>query len=264
MRAGNARGAPWARVPDELRAFESRAQTGAARLDSRGAVGADPSAMQPPELHGVLTYRAFPHGEWVRIHLFANGNGRTARLAREPVRRVAGPDLPWPERHLAVRTCGLEVHTLHAPLSSKEGRAKVHTLEALYAALADSTADGPTRVLAGDLNTPRYESRDGEIVTFARDREGRLRPELGERHDRAELLLIRELTRGGWRDAFRALHGYGRRDRSWAWRTGVGYRLDHIVVSPGLEPVECEYVHEWREEGLSDHSGLWARLAARG
>jgi exonuclease III len=195
-----------------------------------------------------------------------SGSRRFAVLvaAREPVRRVAGPELPWSERHLAVVTCGLEVHTLHAPLSSKEGRAKVHTLEALYAALADSAADRPPRVLAGDLNTPRYESRDGEIVTFARDRKGRLRPELGERHDRAELLLIHELTRHGWRDAFRALHGYGRRDRSWTWRSGFGWRLDHIVVSPGLEPVECEYVHDWREDGLSDHSAMWARLAAGG
>ena len=192
----------------------------------------------------------------------ATGSRRFAVLvaAREPLRRVAAPELPWSERHLAVETAGLEVHTLHAPLSSKEDLAKVRTLEALFAALANESDDRPPRVLAGDLNTPRYESREGEIVTFARDRQGRLRPELGERHDRAELLLIHELTRHGWRDAFRALHGYGRRDRSWAWRTGYGWRLDHILVSPGLEPVDCDYVHEWREQGLSDHSAMWARL----
>jgi exonuclease III len=179
----------------------------------------------------------------------------------EPVRPVAGPQLPWSERHLAARTAGVEVHTLHAPLSSKDDLVKVRTLEALYAALA--AADGVPRVLAGDLNTPRYESRDGEIVTFARDRKGRLREELGERHDRAELLLIDELTRHGWRDAFRALHGYARRDRSWAMRTGFGYRLDHIMVSPELEPVEADYVHDWRTERLSDHSAMWARFEPR-
>jgi hypothetical protein len=32
----------------------------------------------------------------------------------------------------------------------------------------------------------------------------------------------------------------------------------------GLEPVECECVHDWRENGLSDHSAMWARLAAGG
>jgi len=34
---------------------------------------------------------------------------------------------------------------------------------------------GVPRLLAGDLNTPRYESREVEIVTFARDRKGRIR-----------------------------------------------------------------------------------------
>jgi exonuclease III len=188
------------------------------------------------------------------------GSRRFAVLVagREPVEPITAPELPWSERHLAARTAGIEVHTLHAPLSSKDDLVKVRTLEALFAALA--TDDGTPRLLAGDLNTPRYESREGELVTFARDRKGRLREELGERHDRAELLLIDELTRHGWRDAFRALHGYARRDRSWAMRTGFGYRLDHIMVSPELEPVEADYVHEWREERLSDHSAMWARL----
>lgn len=44
------------------------------------AVGADPSTMAPQELHGVLTFCALLHGNWVRIHPFANGNGRTARV----------------------------------------------------------------------------------------------------------------------------------------------------------------------------------------
>ena len=185
--------------------------------------------------------------------------------SREPLREMGSLELPWPERHLRATTsiagADVEVHTLHAPLSSKEGQAKVHTLEAVYAALtAPGDRGGRGRILAGDLNTPRYESREGEIVTFARDRNGRLRDELGERHDRAELLLIDELVRRGWHDAFRALHGYSRRDRSWALATGFGYRLDHILLSPGLEPLECEYVHDWRTRRLSDHSAIWARL----
>src|SRR4051794_23408402 len=35
--------------------------------------------------------------------------------ARDPVEPVQVPGLPWPERHLAARTGGVEVHTLHAP-----------------------------------------------------------------------------------------------------------------------------------------------------
>ena len=191
------------------------------------------------------------------------GSRRFAVLiaSRQPLRDVGSlAGLPWPERHLAVRVGGLEVHTLHAPLSSKEGQVKVRTLEAVFAALAGAD-DGVPRVLTGDLNTPRYESREGEIFTFARTAGGRLRADYGERHDRAELLLIDDLVRRGWRDAFRSLHGYGRRDRSWfqeGW--GPGWRLDHIIASPALEPVACDYVHEWREAGLSDHSAMWARL----
>jgi endonuclease/exonuclease/phosphatase family metal-dependent hydrolase len=150
----------------------------------------------------------------------------------------------------------VEVRNVHAPLSQKAEQVKVRTLEAVFAAVTGD--DRMRRVVAGDLNTPRYESRTGEVFTFARTRSGRLRPAYGERHDRAELLLIAGLPGRGWRDAFRALHGYERRDRSWMSRVGYGWRLDHILVSPQLEPVACDYLHEWRERGLSDHSAIWA------
>jgi endonuclease/exonuclease/phosphatase family metal-dependent hydrolase len=175
---------------------------------------------------------------------------------------VPPPELPWPERHLACTVpldgARVEVRNVHAPLSRKAGQVKVRTLEAVFAAVARD--DGKLRVVAGDLNTPRYESRAGEVLTFARTRSGRLRPAYGERHDRAELALIVDLPARGWRDAFRALHGYERRDRSWVSRAGYGWRLDHVIVSPELEPVACEYVHEWRQRGLSDHSAIWAEV----
>ncbi len=176
-------------------------------------------------------------------------------------------DLPWPERHLAVRTAIdgtlTEVHTLHAPLSQKPDRVKVRTLEALYTALRPD--DGVPRILTGDLNTPSYESREGDIQTFARTRSGRIRPDYGERHDRAELLLIDALPKEhGWSDAFRALHGYLARDRSYLFvNRKFGWRLDHILLSPELEAVACEYLHEWREQGHSDHSAMWADVRLR-
>jgi exonuclease III len=182
--------------------------------------------------------------------------------SRRPIEVCAPLDLPWAERHLAVRTLVeddlVEVHTLHAPLSNKPDRVKVRTLETVYECLAQPS-DVP-RMLLGDLNTPQYESRDGVVSTFARTRAGRLRPEHGERHDRAELSLIVGLADQGYVDAFRILHGYARRDRSWLYPNGkMGYRLDHLIVR-GMTVIACEYAHAWRDAGLSDHAALWAQL----
>ncbi len=182
--------------------------------------------------------------------------------ARGGLEPLAGAAVPWPERLLAARVGGVEVWNLHSPISPAPDLAKVRTHEAVHAALA--RPGSVPRVLCGDLNTPRRESLTGEVMTFARDSRGRLRPERGERWDRAELALVRGLAEHGWRDAFRALHGYEPRDVSWAWPHGGGWRLDHVLVSPGVEPRFCEYVHAWRRDGLSDHSALVAELAVPG
>jgi fido (protein-threonine AMPylation protein) len=80
VEAGGILGAPSAVVPNELERFERSAKVASARLDAEIAPGIDPSTLSPVQLHGVLTLCAALHGEWVRIHPFANGNGRTARL----------------------------------------------------------------------------------------------------------------------------------------------------------------------------------------
>jgi len=103
------------------------------------------------------------------------------------------------------------------------------------------------------------------VWTFARTRYGKLRPDRGERWDRAELALIKGLEPHGFHDAFRDLHGYGRREPSWEWpRTGGGYRLDHLIVSAEIDVHAVAYLHEWRKEGLSDHSPLLAELSVGG
>jgi endonuclease/exonuclease/phosphatase family metal-dependent hydrolase len=183
--------------------------------------------------------------------------------SRTPVEALAPVEaLPWPERHLAVRTeldgAAVELHDLHAPISAKAEQVKVRTLEVMHGLLA-APSELPT-ILVGDLNTPRYESREGEVQTFARARSGRLRPDYGERHDAAELALIVGLHEHGYVDAFREFHGYARRDRSWLYPHGkTGYRLDHVIVR-GLRVVACEYEHGWRDAGLSDHAAMWVEL----
>jgi len=180
-----------------------------------------------------------------------------ARSELEPLDPPDG-DLPWPERVLTVRVAGVELTNLHAPISTKADQVKVRTLETVFDHLA--VPGGGPQVFVGDFNTPQYESREGEVHSFARTRSGRIRPDYGERHDAAELGMGTGLADYGYVDAFRVLHGYLRRDRSWVYPHGkMGYRLDHILVR-GWDVEACEYRHDWRERGLSDHAAMWAAL----
>jgi len=176
--------------------------------------------------------------------------------ARAPLRRLPSPPgVPWPERVLCGVTEGVEVVNVHSPIAPAPGLAKVRTHEAVAAYLAER--DGTPVILCGDLNTPRRELADGEIVSFAHDSAGRLRPERGARWDRAERALVSGLPRDhGWVDAFRSLHGYGEREASWTFpEDRGGWRLDHVLLR-GLRPVASAYAHDWRRAGLSDHSAL--------
>jgi exonuclease III len=225
--------------------------------------------------------RASAHGTWsaalshlglTHQHYSAppSGGGAERRLgvllaAATPLEPLPGIEgLPWPERHAAAHlpALGFDVHGLHAPISAKAERVKVVTLERVAAALSGPGAPG---ILVGDFNTPAYESREGEVRSFARTRIGALRDGFDERHDRAELGLVPGLERsGGWTDAFRAVHGYGARDRSWMYANAkFGYRLDHAFVR-GLRVAACAYEHGWREARLSDHSALWADVSIPG
>jgi hypothetical protein len=66
-----------AEVAQELRQFEAKLRALVAELDAILPVGQEPDADQ---LAAIVDLCAWAHAEWVRIHPFANGNGRTARL----------------------------------------------------------------------------------------------------------------------------------------------------------------------------------------
>jgi exonuclease III len=161
---------------------------------------------------------------------------------------------------VAATTIGpIEIHCLHVP-NAANGWVKPHTLQAVRAGL--DAAAPVARVVCGDFNTPRRELESGEVVSFARDSRGRLRPERGSSWDEAELGVVPGLRELGYQDAYRHLHGYGSREPSWTWQRisghDGGWRLDHLFVSAELAPVACAYHHTWRDEGLSDHSALEA------
>ncbi len=75
---GTRPGVPSRDVPAQLENFEGFMVQAVERLDRGIRSGEKPDG--PGEIHSVLTLCAIAHGEWVRIHPFANGNGRTARL----------------------------------------------------------------------------------------------------------------------------------------------------------------------------------------
>jgi endonuclease/exonuclease/phosphatase family metal-dependent hydrolase len=112
-------------------------------------------------------------------------------------------------------------------------------------------------VLAGDLNTPRRDLPDGSVLTFAHESNGTLRPERGERWHAAESALVHTLrAEHGWTDPFLEAP-----ERTWTFpRNKGGWRLDHVLVK-GLDVTARAYLHEWRLEGLSDHSALLADIA---
>lgn len=173
--------------------------------------------------------------------------------------------VPWVETAVAAvadTAIGpVEIHCLHVP-NAANGWVKAHTLQAVRAGL--QVAPRMSRVVCGDLNTPRRELESGEVVSFARESRGRLRPERGPEWDEAELGVVPGLRDLGYRDAYRTLEGYGSREPSWTWQRiaghGSGWRLDHLFTSAELRPVRCLYHHAWRDEGLSDHSALEADI----
>jgi exonuclease III len=167
---------------------------------------------------------------------------------------IAGP---FPERVLStvveLPARPLELHNAHIPSARSRGFIKVETCEAIHERLARPS--DRHRILCGDLNLPRAETLDGEVITFAGDH-----PEFLERWDAAERSILPGLAEWGFADAFRALHGFERQDASWVLHTRsrrkAGLRIDHVLASDTLRPSWCDYHHGWREQGLSDHSGL--------
>lgn len=74
---GTHSGSPAKEVASELASFHSRLVLLLSRLDQAIAADAELTADQ---LEAVLEVCAWAHAQWVKIHPFANGNGRTARL----------------------------------------------------------------------------------------------------------------------------------------------------------------------------------------
>ena len=207
-----------------------------------------------------------------------SGDGRrrygvvvASRWPLSEARSVVGA--PWPERTLAATLshpdAAVEVIAVYAPLG-RHGNAKSGTFEAIGERLGVAT--GPV-IVTGDFNAPRYEGLDDagrpELVTFGQSRlPGGRFGKRGHRQDVAERQVL-DGSPHGLVDAFRAVHGYGAKAASWTTvRSGKrwDYRLDHVLVRGGLEPVAARYRQDLRERTdgqgrLSDHAAIDVELA---
>ena len=86
VRVGASEGSPPSQVGEELNKFEARLTATIEYLDAEVPEGELPDR---DTLDAVLDVCGWAHAEWVRIHPFANGNGRTARLWANATRFVA-------------------------------------------------------------------------------------------------------------------------------------------------------------------------------
>jgi exodeoxyribonuclease-3 len=154
--------------------------------------------------------------------------------------RAASVTLPAPGGPVQV-ICAY-VPSRDAGMEKTERKRKRKWLACLGTALA-ARAPALPAVFLGDLNIlePDHQPRYPFFVPFEYD----FYRALGVEH--------------GFTDAFRRQHP-GAAEYSWVGRTGDRYRYDHVFCSANLAQLiaSCQYVHEPREDGLSDHSALTA------
>ena len=173
---------------------------------------------------------------------------------------------PCPESTLAVFAKSphgkIEIQAVHVPYIGNADWLKCRFLEELYTHLAQPCPHH--RILCGDFNFPQRELIDGTVITFGENiradgsfyvRRGR------ERQVTAERRIMQGLADYDLQDVYRSVNGFNAQEPSWVAKNrgrAFGYRLDHILASQSLNPLECVYLHPFREINLSDHSPIEA------
>ncbi|HKZ12641.1 MAG TPA: hypothetical protein VJL81_02235 [Solirubrobacterales bacterium] len=150
-----------------------------------------------------------------------------------------------PERIALGSVGALKVYGVYAP-SRDESAERIARKRRFLAELMTLLGEHPPRssILIGDLNVVERSGRASE-----------------RGFQEWEYELYEALPRVGWLDAYRALHP-DRVEISWADTEGRGHRFDHCLITTDLRPAlrRCEYLHQTREEDLSDHSAMVLEL----
>jgi endonuclease/exonuclease/phosphatase family metal-dependent hydrolase len=184
--------------------------------------------------------------------------------------------LPWPQlvAQGVITIGGNQVNVIiaHVPNGAGNGWAKIDTLKAL-AEIVHRTKGSPC-LLTGDFNEPQFALQDGRIVTFGQEQtandgyrcwkewqfEGR--SGTGEEWDAAVRWFFENRDGHGLRHAFWEVSGQGKMEPTHISRDNPWW-FDHIFISEGFQVESCNYLHDVRLKGLSDHSALMAQLSYR-
>ena len=179
-------------------------------------------------------------------------------------------DIPWQERVLGVDITipneTIEFYNAYIPPGSTNRWKKIETLEGLYKGLAIHSKR--KRILCGDFNTPQDELLKYGVCTFAQKINKKGVPKLrkifrggsGNRWDQGERNILEGLKEFNLVDAYRQLHPIPKKAYSFVLerrgRVVAKRRFDHFFLSEEFKIKSIEYLHQFRESGLSDHSPL--------
>jgi len=179
-------------------------------------------------------------------------------------------EIPWRERILAadiiIPNETIEFYNTYIPPGSSNRWKKIETLEGLYKGLAKHTEK--KRILCGDFNTPQDELLKHGVCTFAQKINKKGVPKLkkifrggsGNRWDQGERNVLEGLKEFNLVDAYRQLHPIPKKAYSFVierkGRVVAKRRFDHFFLSKEFKIKSIEYLHQFRESGLSDHSPL--------
>ena len=179
-------------------------------------------------------------------------------------------EIPWRERILASDIITpnetIEFYNAYIPPGSSNRWKKIETLEGLYKGLAKHTEK--KRILCGDFNTPQDELLKYGVCTFAQKINKKGVPKLkkifrrgsGNRWDQGERNILEGLKEFNLSDAYRRIYPVRKKAYSFVierkGKVVAKRRFDHFFSSRELIIKSIEYIHKYRENGLSDHSPL--------
>jgi exodeoxyribonuclease III len=168
-------------------------------------------------------------------------------LVASRLRATSTPDVVdyLPGRAVRIELGALAIIGLYVP-SRDESTEKTERKRRFCTALSQFLAERPPgdAILVGDLNVlePVHRPHHGEFQAW-------------------EYRLYDEVVIRGFVDAYR-MHHASESGHSWFDYENRGYRFDHAFVTESLAGgvLQCDYEHEPRVTGLSDHAALVLEL----